>query len=47
MNKKYKLKPYDKVHNIWLLYEKVFWFFYKYVSAGQKDELEKWVKNNP
>lgn len=47
MNKKYKLKPYDKVNNIWLLYEKKFWFFYKFVSAGQKDELEQWVKNNP
>ena len=45
-NKKYKIVEYDTVHNIWILKEKVFWFIYKSVTAGSKEVLEKFIKEN-
>jgi hypothetical protein len=41
---KYKIEPFDEVHDVWLLYRKS-WWLYRFVSAGKKAELEKFVKS--
>jgi hypothetical protein len=47
MNKKrvFKIVPYDEVNDIWLLKEKVWWIFFSFVSAGDKQELIDFVKS--
>ena len=42
---KYKIKPFDEVYDIWILYGKV-WIFWYFVSAGDKEKLIKFVKSN-
>jgi hypothetical protein len=41
---KYKIEPFDEVHDVWLLYRKS-WWLYRFVSAGKKAEFEKFVKS--
>ena len=43
---KYKLKDYDKVNDIYLLQQHVFWFFWKTISAGPKEKLVKFIEEN-
>jgi len=40
---KYKIKPFDEVNNIYLLYRKQWWIFYSFVSAGSKEVLQDFV----
>ena len=44
--KKYKIKPYDEVNDVYLLYRQVWWIFYSFVSAGGKVRLEKFVEEH-
>jgi len=44
--KKYKIKPYDEVNDVWLLYRHSWWIFYSFVSAGSKLRLTKFVEDN-
>ena len=39
----FRLVPYDEINNVWLLKEKVWWIFYKFISAGSKKDLMIWV----
>jgi hypothetical protein len=41
---KYKIKPYDEVNDVYLLYRHSWWIFYNFVSAGSKQKLEDFVK---
>lgn len=41
---KYKLKPYDDVNDVYLLYRQMWWIFYSFVSAGGKQRLKDFVK---
>jgi hypothetical protein len=43
--KKYKIKPFDEVHDMYLLYRQVWWIFYSFVSAGTKEALKQFVKD--
>lgn len=40
----YKIKAYDEVHDIHLLYRKVWWVFYKCVGCGSKQKLDDIIK---
>ena len=42
---KYKIKAFDEVHDVWLLYRQSWWILYSFVSAGKKAELEKFVNS--
>ena len=41
---KYKLKIYDELNDIYLLYRHKFWFFWSFVGVGSKDKLTRFVK---
>jgi hypothetical protein len=41
---KYEIKPFDEVHDIYLLHRQVWWIFSTFVSAGSKAKLEEFVK---
>ena len=43
---KYKISAYDFVNDIYILKKKIFWFLYRDKSAGSKEKLENWIKNN-
>ena len=44
--KKYKIKPYDEVNNVYLLYRQSWWIFYNFVSAGSLERLHEFVEKN-
>ena len=39
---KYKIKVYDEMHDLYLLFRKK-WLFWSFVSAGKKDDLIAFV----
>jgi hypothetical protein len=41
---KYKIVPFDEIHDIWILKRKIWWIFYEYAGLGTKAELEKFIK---
>lgn len=43
---KYKIKPYDEINDVYLLYRQSWWIFYSFVSAGSKNKLEEFVQKN-
>jgi len=43
-NKKYRIKEYDIVNNIYILQKHVFWFIWRGIGAGSKEKLEKKIK---
>jgi hypothetical protein len=43
---KYKIKSFDEINDIYLLYRQVWWLFYTFVGSGKKRELEKFVVTN-
>ena len=42
---KYKIKAFDELHDVWLLYRQSWWILYSFVSAGTKAELERFVES--
>jgi len=42
---KYKIKAYDEVHDIYLLYRQSWFIFYSFVSTGSKETLISFVKS--
>lgn len=44
--RKYKIKPYDEVNDIYLLYRQSWWIFYRFSSAGGLEKLREFVKKN-
>jgi len=43
---KYKVKPYDVVNDIWIIYERVFFIFWRNIGVGTREKCEKYVKDN-
>lgn len=42
---KYKIRAFDEVNDVYLLYRQVWWIFYSFVSAGSQVELERFVES--
>lgn len=41
---KYRVKPVDIMHDIWMLQERTFFIFWKFIGLGRKDEVTKKCK---
>tara|TARA_R100000951_G_scaffold112182_1_gene112182 strand:+ start:5634 stop:5780 length:147 start_codon:yes stop_codon:yes gene_type:complete len=44
--KKYRLKDYDPVNDLYLLQEHMIWFLWRTISAGSKEKLNKFIEEN-
>jgi hypothetical protein len=40
MTKQYRAKPYDILHDIWLLQKRFLWIFWRSISVGQRGKVE-------
>ena len=43
--KKYRIRSWDIVNNLYMLEEQVFWFIWKFVGLGEKEKLKKIIKD--
>jgi hypothetical protein len=43
--KKYKMKEYDPIHDLWILQKRVFLFLWLGISVGSKEKIEKFIKD--
>lgn len=43
MDKKYRIKPYDEINDIWILQEKFCSFFWRGIGAGSKRKLQEFI----
>lgn len=43
MKKRYRMVSYDVIHDIWVVEERWWWFFWLGISAGSKSACEEFL----